>query len=141
MPPQTDLTTPDSRPAAGALETAKACARFADDLKAEDILIMDLRGLSTIADYFVLCTGSSTPHLKALRRDISEKAAEELGEKPRSVDGDAESQWLVIDFTDVIVHVFHRDKRELYALENLWKDAPRVPLDFLPSPGDAAAGA
>ncbi len=119
---------------ADALDIAKACARYADDLQAEDILIIDLRGLSSITDYFVICTGSSTPHLKAIRRDISQKVADELGEKPRSVEGAPESQWLVIDFVNVIVHVFHRDKRDLYGLENLWKDAPRLALDFLPQP-------
>ncbi len=125
---------------AEALDIAKACARYADDLQAEDILIIDLRGLSSITDYFVICTGTSTPHLKAIRRDISQKAGEELGEKPRSVEGDPESQWLVIDFVNVIVHVFHKDKRALYGIEDLWKDAPRVPLDFLPQPSGKSAG-
>lgn len=121
---------------ADALDIAKASARIADDLQAEDILVLDLRGLSSITDYFVICTGTSTPHLKAIRRDVSRKIEEELDEKARSVEGDVESQWLVIDFVDVIVHVFHSDKRDVYGLENLWKDAPRIQLDFLP----AAAG-
>lgn len=120
-------------PVAEALDIAKACARYADDLRAEDILVIDLRGLSSITDFFVICTGTSTPHLKAIRRDISQKVAEEIDEKPRSVEGDPESHWLVIDFVDVIVHVFHEDKRAVYGLEDLWKDAPRVSLDFLPA--------
>ncbi|MCB1229285.1 MAG: ribosome silencing factor [Verrucomicrobiae bacterium] len=125
---------------AEALEIAKACARYADDLQAEDILILDLRGLSSITDYFVICTGTSTPHLKAIRRDVSQKVAEELDEKPRSVEGDPESQWLVIDFVNVIVHIFHRDKRSHYGIEDLWKDAPRVSLDFLPEPAGRESG-
>jgi ribosome-associated protein len=120
------------RTVADALEIAKACALHADGIKAEDLLILDLRGLSSITDYFVICNGTSTPHLRAIRRDISDKVLETLGEKPRSIDGDAESQWLVIDYVNVIVHIFHQDKRTLYGLETLWKDAPRVPLDFLP---------
>lgn len=122
---------------ADALDIAKASARYADELQAEDIIVLDLRGLSSITDFFVICTGTSTPHLKAIRRDVSRNVEEELGEKARSVEGDAESQWLVIDFVDVIVHVFHDDKREIYGLENLWKDAPRVDLDFLDS-GDGS---
>lgn len=127
---------------AHALELAKACARQADEIQAEDILVIDLRGLSSITDFFVICTGSSTPHLKAIRREISDNVEKELGDKPRTVEGDAESQWLVLDFFDVIVHIFHEDKRNLYALENLWKDAPRLPLDFLTNPeanGDTEA--
>ncbi|MBL9152398.1 MAG: ribosome silencing factor [Verrucomicrobiales bacterium] len=126
------IPSPIFLPVADALDIAKACALHADQIKAEDIVILDLRGLSSITDYFVICNGTSNPHLKAIRRDISEKVLETLGEKPRSVDGDPESQWLVLDYVNVIVHVFHADKRHLYGLETLWKDAPRVPLDFLP---------
>jgi ribosome-associated protein len=82
----------------------------------------------------VICTGTSMPHLKAIRRDISEKTAEELGENPRSIDGTPESRWLVIDYTNVVVHIFHKDKREHYALEDLWSDAPRVDVG-LEAPG------
>ena len=138
LPPKKPF--PFHRTVAEALEIAQACARCADDLQAEDILIIDLRGLSSITDYFVICTGTSTPHLKAIRRDISQKVAEELGEKPRSVEGDPESQWLVIDFVNVIVHVFHQEKRALYGIEDLWKDAPRVSLDFLPQPSGESGG-
>ncbi|MCB1090859.1 MAG: ribosome silencing factor [Verrucomicrobiae bacterium] len=123
---------------ADALDIAKACALHADQIKAEDILILDLRGLSSITDFFVLCTGTSTPHLRAIRRDIADKVEESLGEKPRSVEGDPESQWLVLDYVNVIVHIFHEEKRRHYGLETLWKDAPRVPLDFLPVPGAGA---
>ncbi len=126
---------------ADALELAKSCARHADDIQAEDILVIDLRGLSSITDFFVICTGSSTPHLKAIRREVSQNVEKELGEKPRTVEGDPESQWLVLDFFDVIVHIFHKDKRSLYALENLWKDAPRLPLDFLSESGANSASA
>lgn len=120
MPPPLPVTVPT------ALEIATACARIADDIQAEDIIVLDLRGISSLADYFVICTGTSMPHLRAIRREISEKTATELGEKPRSVDGSTESRWLVIDYVNVVVHIFHKDKREHYALEDLWGDAPRV---------------
>ncbi|NNE91520.1 MAG: ribosome silencing factor [Verrucomicrobiales bacterium] len=109
----------------------ETCAKYAEEIQAEDIVVLDLRGISTIADYFLICTGTSMPHLKAIRRDISEKVEEEIGERPRSVDGKADSLWMVLDYVDVVVHIFHKDTRSVYALEDLWSDAPRVDYDFL----------
>lgn len=109
-----------------ALTIATTCARHADEIGAEEVAILDLRGISSLADYFVICTGSSEPHLKAIAREVRAKTAEEIGEQPRSAEGDARSHWLVIDYVDVVVHVFHEEKRSLYALEDLWSDAPRV---------------
>lgn len=118
---------------------AETCAKYADDIQAEDIVVLDLRGISTIADFFVICTGTSTPHLKAILRDVRSNTAEAIGESPRSAEGDAESQWLVIDYVDVIVHIFHKDKRDVYSLEDLWSDAPRMEYDFLKQPEGAEA--
>lgn len=112
-----------------ALTIAKTSARFADEIQAEDIVVLDLRGISSLADYFVICTATSLPHLKAVSRDVRLKTEEEIGEKPRSADGEATSMWLVIDYVDVVVHIFHEEKRSLYALEDLWSDAPRVELE------------
>lgn len=116
------------------LTIAKTCARCAEDIQAEDIVVLDLRGISTIADYFVICTATSVPHLKAVHRDIRAKTEEILGEKPRSSEGDPTSLWMVLDYIDVIVHVFHSEIRDLYSLEDLWADAPRVPLDVATPP-------
>lgn len=125
------LIVPDS------LTIAKTCAKCADEIQAEDIVVLDLRGISTLADYFVVCTATSLPHLKAVSRDIRKRTEEEIGEVPRSAEGEASSLWLVIDYVDVVVHVFHEEKRELYAIEDLWSDAPHVALDFLPKPVEA----
>lgn len=122
------------------LTIAKTCAKAADDIQAEDLLVLDLRGISSLADYFVICTATSVPHLKAVARDVRQKTEEAIGETPRSSEGDAASLWTVIDYVDVVVHIFHHELREVYRLEDLWSDAPRVPLDFLPTP-PAAAGA
>jgi len=116
------------------LTIARTCARFADEIHAEDILVLDLRGLSNLADYFVICTATSVPHLKAVARDVRHKTAEAIGERPRSSEGDAASLWIVIDYVDVVVHIFHEELREVYRLEDLWSDAPRVPLEPLPTP-------
>lgn len=118
---------------------AETCAKFADEIQAEDIVTLDLRGISTIADYFVICSGTSIPHLKGMFRDIRRNTEEAIGEAPRRSDGNAESQWMVIDYVDVIVHIFHKDKRGVYSLEDLWSDAPRVEYDFLKQPEGAEA--
>ena len=124
---------------ADAQTIAKTCAKYADEIQAENIVTLDLRGISTIADFFVICTGTSIPHLKAILRDVRANTAAEIGEDPRSSEGGAESQWLVIDYVDVIVHIFHTDKRDVYSLENLWSDAPRVEYDFLEQTESAKA--
>lgn len=108
------------------VELAKELARFADEKQAENIVVLDLNGISTITDYFVICTGTSLPHLKAVRREITQRSGETLKQKAAASDGSVESHWLVLDYGDVIVHIFHSDKREIYALEDLWSDAPRI---------------
>lgn len=104
-------------------QLALDAARFADDTKAEDIMVLDVSAVSTITDFFVLCTGTSMPHLKAIVRDVRDKVLEKHGLKPSASEGQTESQWLVLDYGIVMVHAFHRSKRELYALEDLWSDA------------------
>ena len=105
---------------------AKLCAKYADDKKAEDIVILDVRGLSPITDYFVICTASSSPHLRAVLREIEDQMFEEHDLHPRWRDRSADSEWLVLDFNDVMVHVFMAEKREFYSLEELWGDAKKV---------------
>ena len=113
------------------LELAKTAAKYADDKQAEEIVVLDLQGISTITDFFVICSGSSKPHLKAIQREIREKLKDEHETAPISAaDGKPESEWIVLDYGDVIVHVFHSEKREHFALEDLWGDAPRVELDL-----------
>lgn len=110
---------------------ALAIAGYADGKQAEDIVILDLTGISTITDFFVICTGGSLPHLKAIRRGVAEKLLEEHGVRDSSRDGAPESHWMVLDYGDVILHVFHGDKRGNYALEDLWSDAPQVEFETL----------
>lgn len=121
-------------------ELAYAVCQAADDKLAEEITILDLRGISTIADYFVICTGTSLPHLKAIRREIRDQLSGKHGVRARNADGEAESHWLVLDYADVIVHVFHADARAHYALEDLWSDAPRLAWPRQSEEEAAAAG-
>lgn len=106
-------------------EFARLCARSADRRKGEEIVVLDLRGKSALTDFFVLVSGTSEPHLKALRDEVEERAVEQ-GVRARGVDGFPASQWIVLDFVDTVVHLFSRERREFYALERLWGDAPRV---------------
>ena len=113
---------------------AVAVAEYVDEMQAEGIEILDLRGISTITDFFVICTGTSNPHVKAIRREVTDKLLEEHNIKARATDGSPESQWLVLDFVDVILHIFHKDRRDTYALEDLWSDAERLPFEPAEAP-------
>lgn len=108
---------------------ARACAEAAADKKAEDIQIIDLRGISDFTDFFVVCSGTSDPQLKAIAAGVRERAREEFGAGALGEEGGPISRWVVIDFAQVIVHVFHHEARSFYMLEDLWGDAPRVPFD------------
>ncbi len=105
---------------------ALACAEFAEDRKAEDIHIIDLRGRSSFTDFFVVCSGMSDPQLRAIGASIRSGVRERFGFGPYAEDGMAGSRWIVIDYAQVVVHVFHEETREFYTLEDLWGDAPRI---------------
>ena len=91
--------------------------------------MLDLREISTFTDFFVICSGTSEPHLKAISSGIREGLHVEANISPLSSEGSALSQWIVIDYNDVLVHIFHSEKRRFYALESLWSDAPRMNLN------------
>src|SRR5688572_30264618 len=105
---------------------ALLCRELADNKKAEDIVILDLRKISSITDYFVICTGTSEPHLRAIVNEIQENLEEDQQISPRGTDGTIDTAWIVLDYFDVIVHVMRKDIRDLYKLEDLWGDAPQV---------------
>lgn len=108
---------------------ARVCAAAAGDKKAEDLVVLDLRGISTFTDYFVICSGTSEPQLKAISSSIREQVRDKLGRKPFSEDGYPVSQWIVLDYGEVIVHLFHTEKRAYYSLEDLWSDAKRLEIE------------
>lgn len=101
-----------------------------EDRKADDIIVLDLRGLSSITDYFVIASGKSEPHLKALR-DRLEEAIKEMEVELIGIDAEPRSGWMVVDAFDFVVHLFLPAVREQYRLESLWKDAPLVKLEEL----------
>ena len=107
-------------------DLAIACARAADDVKADDVRVFDLRGISTLTDFMVVCAGNSMPHLKAIVRDVEGNVREQGADSALHTEGKAASRWVVIDFVDVMVHVLDEEFREHYALESLWGDAKEV---------------
>ncbi len=93
--------------------------------KAEDIRVLDVRGISSVTDYCVIATGNSAPHLNGLLRDVQARLRE-LGEKGNRVSGDPESGWVLLDCFSVIVHVFAPEAREYYDIERLWSEAKEI---------------
>src|SRR5438045_4936655 len=107
---------------------ALLCRELADNRKAEDIVILDVRELSSVTDYFVIASGTSEPHLRAIVDEITDKLRDEQQIRPKAIDGTLQTAWVVLDFFDVIVHIMRSDVRERYDLETLWGDAPRVKI-------------
>ena len=105
---------------------ALLCRELADNKKAEDIAILDVRELSSVTDYFVVASGTSEPHLRAIVDEITDKLREDHELRAKAVDGTYHAAWVVLDYFDVVVHVMRTDIRERYDLETLWGDAPRV---------------
>jgi ribosome-associated protein len=105
---------------------AQLCCEYGDNKKAENIVTLDVSKLSSVADYFVICSGTSEPHLRAISDEILNKLRDEQHLRPRAIDGTLQTAWIVLDYFDVIVHVMKADVREKYDLEALWGDAPRV---------------
>ena len=88
--------------------------------------MLDLRSISSFTDFFVICSATSEPQLKAIANEIETRLREDYSLRAVAVDGFPASQWMVLDYLQVVVHIFHRDKRVFYSLEDLWGDAPRV---------------
>ena len=105
---------------------AQLCWEYADNKKAENIVILDVRELSSVTDYFVICSGTSEPHLRAVSDEVADQLRKEHDLRPRAIDGTLKTAWIVMDYFDVIVHVMKTDVREKYDLETLWGDAPRM---------------
>ena len=109
-----------------AKKLALLCRELADNRKAEDLVVLDVRKLSSVTDYFVIVTGNSEPHLRAIMDEITDTLREQYNLRARVVDGTVHGTWVVLDFFDVIVHIMRTDAREHYDLEGLWGDAPQV---------------
>ena len=120
---ETPRPTPDS---AEALSLARRIVDLASDKQASDIVLLDIRGVSLIADYFVIATAGSERQASAILKDLSEKLIEEFSRKPLHTEGKPDSGWVLLDYGDVIVHVFSPTQRAFYNLEQLWAAATPI---------------
>ncbi len=111
---------------AEALGLARRIVDLVSDKLASDIVLLDIRGVSLIADYFVICTAGSERQTSAILKDLSEKLLEEFGRKPLHTEGKGDSGWVLLDYGDVIVHIFSPAQRSFYNLEQLWASATPV---------------
>lgn len=109
----------------GARDLAAAAARAASSKKARDVVVLDVRDLLVITDYFVIASGTSDRQVRTIADEI-ESALRALGQKPVRREGQREGRWVLLDFVDFVAHVFREEEREFYALERLWADAPVV---------------
>jgi ribosome-associated protein len=105
---------------------ALLCRDLAENKKAENLVILDVRKLSSVTDYFVIASGTSEPHLRAIVDEITDTLRDDHQLRPNAIDGTLQAAWVVLDFFDVIVHVMREDVRDRYDLETLWGDAPRL---------------
>lgn len=91
--------------------------------KAKDIAVLDVRGLTTLTDYFIVCHGTSDTQIGALASSVSQKTKQELGEAEWKKEGLDARRWIILDYVNVVVHIFSKDKREFYGIERMWNDA------------------
>ncbi|MGO4968537.1 ribosome silencing factor [Bacillus paralicheniformis] len=107
----------------------KIAAEACDDKRAEDMIALNMQGISLVADYFLICHGNSDKQVQAIAWEIKDQA-EENGINVKKMEGFDEARWVLIDLGDVVVHVFHKEERGYYNLEKLWGDAPTEDLSF-----------
>lgn len=112
-------------------EKVRLIAATADAVKAEDIAVLDLRQLTIISDFFLICTGKSSIQLRAIASRIEDKLRD-IGVRKLRMEGYQEATWILMDYGDVVVHIMAAEQRAFYRLEELWSDAPRLELDLKP---------
>ncbi len=109
-------------------ETALLLAKALDNRRGIDIKVLETGPLTTLADYFVLCSATSAPQIRALSEECEKVMKEQAGEDPHHVEGHRGGTWVLMDFSGVVVHIFNEEAREFYDLERLWSDAAPVDL-------------
>lgn len=109
-------------------EWALIAARAASDKRASDIVAIDVGELLVVTDYFVICTGNTDIQVRAIADEVEDRLREEGGIKPIGREGVSEGRWVLLDFGDLVIHIFQPEERDFYRLENLWSDAPRLEL-------------
>jgi ribosome-associated protein len=118
------------------LELALAAARTAAENRGRDVKVLDMRDLTADFDYFILATGSSRRQLHAMSEEIDHKLEDELGDRRLGLEGYQDSRWILLDYGDVVIHLFDDEARRYYDLEQLWCDAPLVAVDLAAAAGE-----
>ena len=109
---------------------ARRLAELADSKKAEDIVVLDMRGLVAYTDFLAICTARNDRQARAIVDEVRVQLKRELGIRPGGVDGGGEAGWTILDYLDCVLHVFTPEARDRYQLEDLWREAPRLELDL-----------
>lgn len=110
-----------------------AAVKILGNKKAEDVTAIDIAGVSVLADYFLICSGTSSTQVKALAEELEDKLAQ-LGVTPRRTEGAQTASWIILDYGDVVMHIFHRETRQFYNLERLWADGKTIDITALLEP-------
>lgn len=112
-------------------EIVKTAVKTLEDKKGEDITILDIRELTSLGDYFVIASANNTTLVKTLAEEVEDKLSAK-GVEPRRVEGSSSAMWILMDYSDVMIHIFYNETRDFYCLERLWGDAPRLDIgEFL----------
>lgn len=122
-------------------QLARQLATIADSKKAEEIVVLDMRGLVAYTDFLAICTARSERQARAIVDEVRLRVKREAGLLPGGVDGGGEAGWTILDYLDCVLHVFTPEARQRYGLEDLWHEAPRLELDFDTPEASSAASA
>lgn len=122
------------------LQLALAAARTADENRGQDIVVLDMRSITPVFDYFVIVTGNSRRQLHAISEEIDRCLEVDMGDKRMGIEGYNESRWILLDYGTVVIHLFDQETRDFYALEQFWGAAEKVPLPFIRSDSKASDG-
>lgn len=131
---ETAATT--ERAAERSLQLALAAARTAEDNQGRDIVLLDMRAITPVFDYFVIATGNSRRQLHAISEEIDHCLEDELNDHRLGIEGYSESRWILLDYGNVVIHLFDAETRDYYALEQFWSSAPQVPLPWQNNEGE-----
>jgi ribosome-associated protein len=122
------MSVPASRPTQSSAELAQRAATILLDHKANDVVLLSLAGVSDMTDFFLIASGTSDTHVRSLGNSVLEEMKRDSGQMAHHVEGLSQGRWVLLDYVDVVVHIFHPTLRSFYQIERLWADAESVPL-------------
>jgi ribosome-associated protein len=127
------MTAPAHTPTYSSLDLAQRAAAILLDRKGNDVVLLSLKGVSDMTDYFLIASGTSDTHVRALGNAVLEDLKKETGQMAHHVEGLQQGRWVLLDYVDFVVHVFHPTLRNFYQIERLWADADVIPVTHDPS--------